>query len=231
MVAWDNLPRGATISCPVIEKSLTSPTISDRLLGVSEQVTVPATTIQFFTGNNILSVGDMASRSFVIRLDVDRPDPENRRFQHPDPLKWTLDHRARILRGLYTLLVWGLQQRTAAKEPTPAKTRFKTWWTLCGAPVEAVAGIDFAEILRARESEGDDVSAMQALLLSLEESFDGAFTADQVASLTRSDPNEISVHAALEAATGKPFGRGYPDALMIGKRLQSGSPCRSTIGF
>jgi hypothetical protein len=106
MIAWDNLPRGAAITCPVIEKSLTSSTITDRILGQSEQISVPATTIQLFTGNNIVPTGDMASRSFIIRLDVDRPDPENRKFQHPDPFAWTIDHRARILRALYTILIW-----------------------------------------------------------------------------------------------------------------------------
>ena len=30
---WDNLPRGAAISCPSIEKSLTTETYSDRILG------------------------------------------------------------------------------------------------------------------------------------------------------------------------------------------------------
>src|SRR5262249_36135463 len=46
---WDNVPRGATISCPHIEAALTAPEISDRVLGVSDFETVPATTIQSFT--------------------------------------------------------------------------------------------------------------------------------------------------------------------------------------
>src|SRR5262249_41758830 len=148
-IAWDNLPRGAAITCPVIEKSLTSPTIADRLLGRSEQISVPATTIQFFTGNNIVPTGDMASRSFVVQLDVDRPDPENRVFQHPHPLDWTTRHRAAILRALYTLLVWNPYLQIEPGKRPPAKTRFKRWWTLCGAPIEAVSGVDFGNILRA----------------------------------------------------------------------------------
>jgi hypothetical protein len=49
MIAWDNLPRGTSISCPVIEKFLTSPFITDRILGLSEEITVPATSVQFAT--------------------------------------------------------------------------------------------------------------------------------------------------------------------------------------
>ena len=77
LLAWDNLPRGAAISCPSIEKSLTAETYSDRILGVSETGTAPAFTIQIFTGNNITPGGDLASRSLPLRLAVDRPDPEN----------------------------------------------------------------------------------------------------------------------------------------------------------
>jgi hypothetical protein len=88
-VVWDNIPRGSTISCPSIEKSLTSETYSDRVLGESRTRTVPAFTIIFFTGNNIAPRGDMASRSLNARLAVSRPDPENREFRHPDPIAWT----------------------------------------------------------------------------------------------------------------------------------------------
>jgi hypothetical protein len=42
---------------------------------------------------------------------VERPDPENRAFRHPDPVGWTFAHRARILRALYTLLRWNPQVR------------------------------------------------------------------------------------------------------------------------
>jgi hypothetical protein len=100
---------------------------------------VPATTVQAFTGNNIAPRGDMASRSLVCRLEVERPDPENRPFRHPDPVGWTPANRARILRALYTLLRWNPQVRASAAERHPSKTRFKVWWDLVGAPLELAA--------------------------------------------------------------------------------------------
>ena len=89
MLVWDNIPRGALISCPSIEKSLTAEAYCDRVLGESATRTVPACVAMFFTGNNIAPRGDMASRSLIVRLSVDRLDPENREFQHADPLAWT----------------------------------------------------------------------------------------------------------------------------------------------
>src|SRR3954471_20946213 len=103
-LVWDNIARGSSISCQHIEAALTAAEISDRVLGVSQVETVPASTVQIFTGNSITARGDMASRSMMLALTVDRPDPENRAFTHADPLAWTEANRAKIVRALYTLL-------------------------------------------------------------------------------------------------------------------------------
>ena len=84
---------------------LTTDGYTDRVLGETVSMTVPAHTVMSFTGNNITPAGDLASRSLVTRLDVDRPDPENRSFKHTDPVAWTLDNRGEILACLYTILL------------------------------------------------------------------------------------------------------------------------------
>jgi hypothetical protein len=140
-ILWDNLPRGAAISCPSIEKALTSPTYSDRVLQVSQTKTVPAYMVQSFTGNNITARGDMASRSLMCRLEVDRPDPENREFRHPDPIGWTEQHRGKILSALYTILR-GNPRRTPGRH-SPRPTRFKPWWDLVASAIEFAADQHF----------------------------------------------------------------------------------------
>ena len=62
-------------------------------------VATAASTIHFFTGNNIGPRGDLASRSLHIRLEVDRADPENRSFRHPDPIAWTKTAPRRNIAG------------------------------------------------------------------------------------------------------------------------------------
>src|SRR5262249_27209954 len=155
-LCWDNIPRGAQISSASIEKALTSPEVSDRVLGESEFETAPSGTVQIFTGNSIGPKGDMVSRSYEIVISVDRPDPENREFAHPDPIGWTAQHRGKILSCLYTILIYGCQNRPAGQV---ANTRFKDWWSLCGWPVEHAAtligkSIDCLTLLNA--GEGDD---------------------------------------------------------------------------
>jgi hypothetical protein len=136
-IVWDNIARGTQISCPHIEKACTAAQMSDRRLGVTEIINVSASTIQFFTGNNIGTRGDLASRNLEVRLEADRPDPENREFQHPDIIGWTEAHRGQILCALYTILIGN--PRAVAKQPPAAETRFKHWWHLVGSAVEHAA--------------------------------------------------------------------------------------------
>jgi hypothetical protein len=126
-------------------------------------------------------------------------------------------------------LVWNKYRRTDASVRPQAKTRFKTWWTLCGAPVEAVSGIDLAKVLHARESEDIEVSAMAMLLSGLQETFgDRSFTAQEVADIPdgfeaandAEDPRAVPVRTLLEDAIGKPFPKGNLSANLVGKRLQ-----------
>jgi len=136
-IAWDNIERGANIRCPHVERSCTSQYYSDRKLGVSEAVATAASTIHFFCGNNIAPRGDLTSRSLIVRLDAKIPDPENRKFKHPDPIEWTLDNRAEILRALYVILLGN----PTLDLPRDAEmhTRFKMWWRLVGSAVEHAA--------------------------------------------------------------------------------------------
>jgi hypothetical protein len=230
-VVWDNIPRGAAISCAHIEAALTAADISDRVLGVSHVETVPSTTVQIFTGNSIMPRGDMASRSLMLALNVNRPDPENRKFAHADPLAWTQANRSKIVRALYTLLVAGALNRPKQQE---AKTRFKTWWNLVGWPVEYGAGligttVNCTELMRAGEVGDEEASAASAALTILREIWgDGAFTAmDVVKAMT------LEMHAWLAPTredADKAKAEAIADALgeLVGKRLDR--PTAHSIG-
>jgi hypothetical protein len=199
------------------------------VLGVSRAETVPATTIQIFTGNSIAPRGDMASRSFVVSLNVDRPDPENRGFAHADPLAWTQANREKILRALYTILIGGALHRPQAQV---AKTRFKPWWCLIGWPMEHAASLldinlDCAELLRLGEAEDEDASAASRVLAILRRRWgDKEFTAQKVV-LALSAANSMVEESAQQAqeladALGDLAGKviDKPTALLIGKLFQ-----------
>ena len=156
MIVWDNIKLGTAVSCPTIEKTLTAPELEDRVLGASRNERASCATIQIFTGNNVAAKGDMASRSLNIRLNADRPDPENRKFKHSDPFEWTLAHRGEIIRALYTILLGNPRFKQVPKEREAAKTRFKQWWHLVGAPVEHAARL----VVEEAKKEGKDTAGM-----------------------------------------------------------------------
>jgi hypothetical protein len=193
-ILWDNIARGMQISCPHVEKSCTAAYYSDRKLGVSEMVCTAASTIHFFTGNNIGPRGDLASRSLRIRLDVDRVDPENRAFMHPDPVGWTENHRAEILAALYAILL-GNPQLKAARD-AEGKTRFKMWWRLVGSAVENAAKLagqelDFQKLFITQEEDDEESASLADVLDVLVKKWPEQCTASDVAGMINNpSPNE-----------------------------------------
>ena len=161
-IVWDNVKRGTRVTCPTIEKTLTAEELEDRILCTSRRERAPCTTIQVFTGNNIEAAGDMASRSLKIRLTTDRPDPENRTFQHSNPFEWTLAHRGKIIKALYTILLGNPRFKVAPRKREVAKTRFKQWWHLVGAPIEHAAWLASEEANRDAHTEEENREAWQA---------------------------------------------------------------------
>ncbi len=238
-MVFDNIPLGATIACPTIEKILTAESYSDRILGQTAIVTVPAFTILTLTGNNIGPKGDLASRSLMARLDVDRPDPENRPFKHSDPIAWTLCNRGQILRALYVLLL-GNPQLKASKAP---KTRFKRWWHLVGSAVEnaatcltkaeqiatsgaecAATKIDFVRLFADVEGDDEEASDLADVLEILCKVWPNGefFQASDAAKLINSPMEGEEKDAARLRTFFDSGGRrnsGDVSAIMVGKRL------------
>ena len=150
-VIGDNIARGTQIACPHIEASCTTAFYSDRRLGASEMVSVAASLIHFFTGNNVGPRGDLTSRSLKVRLETETADPENRPFTHPDPIGGTKANRGKSSKCLYTIMLGNPALRPGSN--AVPETRFKTWWKLIVSAVEHAAGLCAAQTR-------DDVSWM-----------------------------------------------------------------------
>lgn len=215
-ILWDNVARGTQISCPHVEKSCTASYYADRKLGLSEMVSTAASTIHIFTGNNIGPKGDLASRSLQIWLDVDRADPENRKFKHSDPVGWTLGMRAEIIGALYTILLGNpfLDQPRDAE----CKTRFKMWWRIVGSAIEHAAAlanpdkpVDFQRLfLENDEADEDSADLGDALaILAAEFPAPANFTAASVAEITNQQ------HNYKGKALKEFLYPGQPDNLMV----------------
>jgi hypothetical protein len=237
-ILWDNIARGTEITCPHIEKSCTATYYADRKLGVSEMVATAASTIHLFTGNNISPRGDLASRSLKIRLELDRHDPENRKFEHPDPIGWTDSMREKILSALYTILLGNPTLKKACN--APMKTRFKMWYRLVGSAIEHAAKltkperdaqrkyedkkldpeIDFQKLFLAREDDDEDTTALAEVLTVMAKQWPTSFSATEAARLINDLASEPG--AALREFL---YPGGAPTnavtSVSVGKRLKA----------
>jgi hypothetical protein len=242
-ILWDNITRGSQISCPHIEKSCTAAYYADRKLGVSEMVATAASTIHCFTGNNIAPKGDLSSRSLQVRLDVDRIDPENREFKHPDVIQWTRDNRAELLRAMYVIL---MGNPTLNLPPdAQMKTRFKMWWRLVGSAVENAAklhsgaidsaaydaedgrkpkAIDFGSMFLDLEEDDEEQASLGHALHTMQKQWGGlqkGFRASEVVEWlnnagTPPAPNAVALRGFFYPAAPA---TAAADPLTIGKKL------------
>ena len=179
-----------------------------------------ASTIHLFTGNNIAPSGDLASRSLEIRLEVNRWDPENREFTHPDPIGWTDGHRAEILHAFYTILLGNPTLRRPRH--APMQTRFKMWWRLVGSAVEHAAklaadrasgayelggppapcAVDFRKLFMERDEEDDDQASLaEALAVLAKWPTQAGFKANDVAELVNDVTTPCDPYARPRRAT------------------------------
>ncbi|WP_326564533.1 hypothetical protein [Micromonospora peucetia] len=130
VVCLDNVGKAETVDQPTLAALLTATVWSDRILGVSTTVRVPNDRVWFVTGNSLSIGGDIASRTVLIRLDAQMPDPAMRppsRFALGDLEEWLGDpiNRATVLYHLL-ILVRGWIVGGARRVETPMRS-FTPW--------------------------------------------------------------------------------------------------------
>jgi len=169
--------------------------------------------------------GDLASRSLLVRLAVDRPDPENREFKRSDPIAWTDANRGRILQALYTILLGNPRRGQQKANLKPVPTRFKEWWDMVGSAVEYAAAqhaeqtkwlvadsdvacpprpIEFKKMFLEGEADDEQANSLATVVDVLRRVWPNGCQARNVASYAGRDDDEAKdFKAALEMASGK----------------------------
>jgi putative DNA primase/helicase len=94
IISFDNCeqPLGGELLCQALTQSM----LKIRILGRSENVSVPCNAAFYATGNNLVVIGDMIRRTVTCLLDPRTERPETREFKDEDPIK-----RIRANRPLY----------------------------------------------------------------------------------------------------------------------------------
>lgn len=129
IICFDNITGKLRSSS--LTRALTAKIWTDRHLGQNEMLNLPQKAIWAVTGNNISIGGDIARRSYWIRIDASMARPWLRiDFKHNDLLGWIKANRAAIVADLLIMAkAWNDAGRPAGKGSLGG---FKSWSDIVG---------------------------------------------------------------------------------------------------
>ena len=159
-------PRHADL-VPARRESCTSAYYSDRRLGVSETVCTAASTIHFFTGNNIGARGrpGLAQPQYPPRRRPGRP--RERPFKHPNPIGWTENNRAEPGGALHHP-AWQPQLKgRAMRKARPGLRCGGAWLALRSSTPPSSPGMSSTSRISITQEEDDEESASLADVLGV----------------------------------------------------------------
>ncbi len=171
IVVIDNIKYA--ISSTALESALTCGFVTDRILGLSKNVTIKQRATWMASGNNIQIVGDMKRRCYTIRLDAKIAKPWTRDGFKIDLSDWLPEHRGEMIAALLTLArSWYANGGKQVQVHTLGN--FEKWAKTVGS-ILSNAGVkgflDNLDGLQEQASEGDYEWA--AFLLALHEFSEG----------------------------------------------------------
>ena len=141
---------------------LTAAEWSDRVLGASQTVRLPARVTWAATGNNLSVRGDMVRRSVIVQLDAEVERPEQRQFKVKNLVGAVQAQRGELLRSLFTILK-GYQQAGKPGEIENLLGRFEHWSMAVAAPIRWLGFPDpvcTQERLRDSDPEADKLESL-----------------------------------------------------------------------
>ncbi len=220
VIVFDNVEEGTQVKSPILAGLLTTTEWSDRLLGSSKTAQRTNDRLWMATGNNIRLGGDMATRTAVVRLDPDMPNPDQRTgFAVPDLETW-LTAPVNRHRLLWNILVLVADWVTAGAPRTSHVMRqFTPWAQATGGFVTHHGLPGFLDNTTDVRDMDDQAAMWQAFLARWEQKFgtQALTSAAARASLDRepdgTDPWDGTIPDTLMN------GRHLPSAVELGRRL------------
>ncbi|SPF42631.1 conserved hypothetical protein [Syntrophobacter sp. SbD1] len=112
VLLFDNM--SGTVESNSLCAFLTSPSVKDRVLGVSRMVSAPTNGLCLITGNNIIFAGDLNRRLIRIEIDPGCEKPHERQFDMK-PLTYIRERRLEFIRDALTVLRGAMQHTVELK--------------------------------------------------------------------------------------------------------------------
>jgi hypothetical protein len=154
---------------------LTSETYRQRILGRTEMMNVPTTTLFLATGNHLVIAGDLRTRALLCRIDPKSEHPEQRQFDY-DLREHVAARRAELVVAGLTIMRAFIATGEVKHVADHVKPwgRFERWSEMVRAPLVWLECADPCESLSALQNEDPEHKELQRML----HAWHGAFGSD-----------------------------------------------------
>lgn len=133
---YDN--QKGTLDSPVLASVLTGNTLTDRVLGRSEERSLPIRSIFAMTANNLILSEELQRRINLVRMDAKTADPKNRDgWRHPSLHAWAEVNRGELLWAILTLVQNWIHRGCQGPNHCPAVASYGGWCFVIGGVLEA----------------------------------------------------------------------------------------------
>jgi hypothetical protein len=199
VTVWDNVDR--PLRSDALAAALTTDPFRGRVLGRSETLSIPNRTTMIATGNNLRVGGDLARRSYRIRLDARTAYPDRRRgFKHDELVAWVAGERGRILSALATIVAAWIVAGRPLDDAAPAMGEATPWVRIVGGILRAANVTGFLsnadEVRESVDVEAAEWAAFLGAWVDLElapcTSAELARTIDQTPAFAEHMPSELA---------------------------------------
>ena len=177
--------RNPKIDSACLERSITDPILSFRLLGFSQEIRAENSHLFCITANSPDVSRDLITRCIVIHLHYEG-DPRKRSFTMSDPEAYVQLHRLQILGELVNMVE---RWKSSGMPLASVQTRFnkKGWGNIVGGILAANAEPDFMSNADEAASEMDDTwREFEELIGIVARHPQGTWTASELADLANS---------------------------------------------
>lgn len=197
VVVWDNV--AGSVRSEHLASLTTKAVWTDRVLGSTQEVSVPAKRLLVLNGNNIVLAGDLARRGVWCTIDPRMPKPwERQGYKVANPDRWVERNRSEVLGHLLTMVrAWAV---AGFPQPSRRTDSFAEWFAVCDGILQVCGvegGVGRTELDVTVDTEEDD--ELHDLLVELWAVFGS---------------DVFTTRAAAEACVGK--GGGFSD---VGRAL------------
>ena len=181
MVCYDNILDGSEVNDPILAKVITSPSYKGRILGKTQEATVPTNTVITMTGNNVTLSADLVRRFITIALTAEIERPETRVYKYANVVQHCLNNRKEIVRDCLIITKAYFNDGCPVPPELSKSSGFNQWDRMVRFPLFWTTGIDvIGSMEENRKHSTENVALVQVINVLSEFFSENLFTASQV---------------------------------------------------